>query len=130
MLIDFLVLNTTSIFLATILLNTLNLTDKKIYFILIIDLILNSVPIITIIIILLYKLKLIIFTKISENTLSYLLLLIFYYFLFGTVVYGIYNGLDYYIFYYLKNNLAVNVIIYFLGIKYLESEYNLVGEKA
>jgi len=124
MLFDFLVLNLTSIYLATVLLSVFKLNDQKVYFILIIDIILHQIPIITMIIIGLYYLKKFIFKYISDIFLTRYILIIIYYFIFGILLYGIYNGMNNYIFLILWQNLLINMIIYFVGIKYLTLEYN------
>ncbi len=127
-LIDFLVLSTSNLFLVTILLNTIYLNDRILYFILIIDIIINKMPMITIIIILLYRFKIFIFKYIKENTINLLVLLSIYYFVFGFLIYGIYNQLDLFIIKYLINNFAINFIVYIISIKYLFSKYTLIGD--
>ena len=124
MIIDFLSINIINIYLATIILSILNLNEKKLYFILIIDIILNNFPIITIIIIIFYIFKNLVFKYINENIISKMLLLTIYYFIFGIIIYGTHNKLNLYIFNYLLRYLIINLIIYFIGIKYLNSKYN------
>ena len=96
MILDFLIINTTDLFVTFILLNTIYLTDQKLYFILIGDIILNKIPIITIMIVLFYIFRVISFKYIKENIFTLLLLLVIYYFVFGLLLYGIYNGLNNY----------------------------------
>lgn len=127
-LLDFFIINTSNLFIASILLNTIYLNDRILYFILIIDIILNKVPIITIIIILLYRFKIYIFKYFKENSFNLLLLLTLYYFVFGVVIYGIYNNLSLYIWHYLIKNFIFNLIIFIIGLKYITSKYNLVGD--
>ncbi len=122
--LDFLTINLTKIFLASILLSIFYLNDKKLYLILFFDIILNQIPFITIILILFYKANQIFFHYISKNIYSSMLLLIIYYFLFGILIYGIYNPLNLYIFKLLLNNLLINLIIYYLGIKFINYKYN------
>lgn len=128
MILDFLIINSTNLFVTSILLNTIYLTDQKLYLILIIDIVLNKIPIITIILILLYIFRNVIFKYIKETTFTLLLLLVIYYFIFGLFIYGIYNGLSSYIWHYLIKNFILNLIIYVVGLKYLLSKYNLIGE--
>lgn len=128
MILDFLIINTTDLFVTFILLNTIYLTDQKLYFILIGDIILNKIPIITIMIVLFYIFRVISFKYIKENIFTLLLLLVIYYFVFGLLLYGIYNGLNNYIWHYLMKNFLLNLIIYVVGLKYLISKYNLIGE--
>jgi len=124
MLFDFFVLNLTNIYLATVLLSIFKLNDKTIYFILVIDVILNNFPLVTIIIIAFYYLKNIIFNYISDIFITRYILITIFYFLFGILVYGIYNGVDRYIFNLLWQYLIINMVIYFIGIKYLTKEYS------
>ncbi len=128
MILDFLIINSTNLFVTSILLNTIYLTDQKLYLILIIDIVLNKIPIITIILILLYIIRIVIFKYIKETTFTLLFLLVIYYFIFGLLIYGIYNGLSSYIWHYLIENFILNLIIYVVGLKYLLSKYNLIGE--
>lgn len=128
MFLDFILLNTINIFMASILLNTVYLNDKTLYYILIFDIILNGFPIITIIIILMYYFKIIIFKNINENIFNLLILLSIYYFIFGTLIYGIHNSLSLYIGIYLIENYLFNLIVFILGLKYIFSKYTLVGD--
>ena len=121
MLIDFLVLNLTNIYLATILLLIFKLNDKRLYLLLTFDLILHGLPIITIIMIFFYIIKQIIFKCLNETFITKYLLIIIYYFIFGILIYGIYNGISSFIFHILWQNLIINMIILFLGLKYLSS---------
>lgn len=124
MIIDFLVLNITNIYIASFLLSILYLNDKFLYSILIIDILLNGTPLITIIIIILFQLKKNIFKIINQNIFTLMLLLTCYYFIFGIFIYIVYNDFNLYIINYLLKYLAINLIIYYTGIKYLTSKYN------
>lgn len=124
MIIDFLVLNITNIYIASFLLSVLYLNDKFLYLILIIDILLNGIPLITIIIIILFQFKKNIFKIINQNVFTLMLLLTCYYFIFGILIYIIYNDFNLYIINYLLKYLAINLIIYYTGIKYLTSKYN------
>lgn len=124
MIIDFIVINITNIYLASILLSVLYLNDKNLYLILIVDIILNNFPIITILIIILYKFQHLIFKFINKNIITEMIILTIFYFIFGVLLYGIYNNLDSYILSYLLKYLTINLIIYYIGIKYLKSKYN------
>ena len=124
MLFDFLVLNLTSIYLASILLSVFKLNDKKLYFILIVDLILHNFPIITISIIGIHYLNNMLFKYLADTFIMRLILITVYYFIFGIFIYGFYNGINSYIFLLLWQNLFINVLIYFLGLKYLNHEYS------
>ena len=129
MILDFIVINSINIFMASILLNTIYLNDKMLYLILFFDIILNGFPIITIIIILMYYFKLFIFKYFNENIYNLLILLTIYYFIFGTLIYGIYNVLSLYIFKYLIKYYLFNLVIFIIGLKYIDSKYTLVGDE-
>lgn len=122
--IDFLVINLSNIFLASVLLSIFKLNDRKLYIILVTDLILHQTPLITLIILAFYYLKIIIFKYIRECFLTRYLLLVGDYFIFGILLYGIYNGLDRYIINFLINHLLLNLLVFYLGMKYLVDTYN------
>ncbi len=128
MILDFLSLNLTNILLCSVLVNIFYLTDKKVYFILGIDILLNGIPFTTILIILLYYLNNFIFKFISKSFLTKYLLIIIYYFLFNIILYSIFHTFDFYIIKYAFNNLIYNLIFYFISLKYLDDKYNLEGE--
>ncbi len=128
MILDFLSLNLTNILLCSVLVNIFYLTDKKVYFILGIDILLNGIPFTTILIILLYYLNNFIFKFISKSFLTKYLLIIIYYLLFNIILYSIFHTFDFYIIKYAFNNLIYNLIFYFISIKYLDDKYNLEGE--
>jgi len=117
LLIDFIALNGSNVFLATVLLTIFKLNDKKLLILLMIDFILNNIPIITIIVILLYILKQNIFKVFKSSFINEYILIIGFYFLFGFTLYGIYNEISIRILIFLLNNLLINMIIYYLGIK-------------
>ena len=122
MLFDFLVLNLTNITTATILLSIFNLNNRRLYFLLAIDLILHGIPIITIIIIVLFCLKNVLFNYINDLFITRYILIIVYYFIFGILIYGIHNGISSFVFNVLWQNLLVNMIILFFGLKYITLE--------
>ncbi|MDD4706459.1 MAG: hypothetical protein PHS24_04550 [Bacilli bacterium] len=124
MIIDFLVLNFTNIYIASFLLSVLYLNNKFLYLILVIDVLLNGIPLITIILIILFKFKMNIFKIINQNTFTLMLLLTGYYFIFGILIYSIHNEFNLFIINYLLKYLVINLIIYYTGIKYLTNKYN------
>lgn len=124
MLIDYFAINLNNIYLASILLSLFNISDQKIYLILIIDLIINGTPFVTIILILLYNLNKSIFKYLNNNFLNSFLILILDYFLFGIIIYSIFNKFDYYIINLLLHNFIINIIIYFIGLKIIKNKYN------
>ena len=78
MILDFLSLNLTHILLYTVLINIFYLTDKKLYFILIWDLLINGFPFVTIIIILLYYLNNFFFKFLNNSFYAKFILIIIY----------------------------------------------------
>lgn len=127
MIIDFLAINLTNVLLFTVLLNIFYLNDNNIYLILIIDILLNGIPYVTIIILIIYYLNKTIFKIINNNFINKLILIIIYYFIFGIIIYSIFNKFSFYIIRLLIKNLLYNVIFYYLGLKYYENKYNLIG---
>ena len=128
MILDFLSLNYIGIMLSSILLNIFYLNDKKVYLILIMDLIINGIPFITIIIILLYYLNNTIFKYLNKNFITKFILIIIYYFIFNIILYSIFNHFSFYIISLSFKNLFYNIIIFYLGLKYYDDKYNLEGE--
>ena len=124
MLFDFLVLNSTGIFTASILLSIFKLNDERLYLILGLDLIFNQLPIVTLVILGLYMYKNLLFKHIVDTFVTRYLLMLIYYFIFGFLIYGIYNGINKVVFTVLFNNLLVNLLIYYIGIKQMKPEYN------
>ena len=125
MVIDFLSVNYANIYLSTILLYIFILNKKNIYYILIIDLILNGVPFITLIILILYYLNKNIFNILNDSFLNKYLLLVLYYFLFGIILYSIFNKFNMYIINHLFNNLIYNLIYYYIGLKIIDKRKNI-----
>lgn len=124
MIIDFITYNYTNILLFTVLLNIFNLNNKRLYFILLIDILINGIPFITIILILLYFFNLKVFNYLNNNFLNKYLLLIIYYFIFGIIIYSIFNKFNLYIIKLLISNLLYNLLYFYIGLKYLENKYS------
>ena len=124
MIIDFITYNYTNILLFTVLLNIFNLSNKRLYFILLIDILINGIPFITIILILLYFFNLKVFNYLNNNFLNKYLLLIVYYFIFGIIIYSIFNKFNLYIIKLLIINLFYNLLYFYIGLKYLENKYS------
>ncbi|MCI6763463.1 hypothetical protein MSH26_01115 [bacterium] len=124
MIIDFITYNYTNILLFTVLLNIFNLNNKRLYFILLIDILINGIPFITIILILLYFFNLKVFNYLNNNFLNKYLLLIVYYFIFGIIIYSIFNKFNLYIIKLLIINLFYNLLYFYIGLKYLENKYS------
>ena len=126
MIIDTLILNTKGILLCSLLLYVFYLNDRNIYFLLCTDIVLAGIPFCTMIIIVLYYLNKHIFKIINNTFINELICLVLYYFIFGIILYSIYNEFNYYIVKLLINNLGYNVIFYIFGLLWLRSKYNLV----
>ena len=126
MIIDFLSLNYFNVYLLSIILFLFCLNDKLLYYILIIDLIINGIPFVTITITLLYLLNKNIFKYLNNNFINKYIFLIIYYFLFSIILYSIFNKFNLYIIKFLINNLPYNLIYYYIGLKILnkKAEYN------
>lgn len=126
MIIDFLSLNCFNVYLLSIILFLFCLKDKLLYYLLIIDLIINGIPFVTIIITLLYLLNKNIFKYLNNNFINKYIFLIIYYFLFSIILYSIFNKFNLYIIKFLINNLPYNLIYYYIGLKILnkKAEYN------
>ena len=126
MIIDFLSLNCFNVYLLSIILFLFCLNDKLLYYLLIIDLIINGIPFVTITITLLYLLNKNIFKYLNNNFINKYIFFIIYYFLFSIILYSIFNKFNLYIIKFLINNLPYNLIYYYIGLKILnkKAEYN------
>lgn len=126
MIIDFLSLNCFNVYLLSIILFLFCLNDKLLYYLLIIDLIINGIPFVTITITLLYLLNKNIFKYLNNNFINKYIFLIIYYFLYSIILYSIFNKFNLYIIKFLINNLPYNLIYYYIGLKILnkKAEYN------
>lgn len=122
MIIDFLSLNCFNIYLLSIILFLFCLNDKTLYYILIIDLIINGIPFVTIIMTLLYLFNKNVFKYLNNNFINKYIFLIIYYFLFSIILYSIFNKFNLYIIKFLINNLPYNLIYYYIGLKILNKK--------
>jgi hypothetical protein len=129
MIIDMFIFNLTNIYLEVILINLYHLNNKRLMLILLLDLILNGVPFITIIIILLSFFNKVLFNYLNYNFINKLIVIIIDYFLFGIILYSVFNKFNYYIIDLLLKNFYLNLLVYFLLLKYEDVKYNLIGEK-
>ena len=117
MIIDFLSINYTNIYLSTILLYIFILNKKYYIYILLLDIIINTIPFISIIIYLLYLLNKEIFKILNNNFINRFILINIYYFIYGISLYSIYNKFNISIITYLFNNIIYNLIYYYIGLK-------------
>ena len=124
LIIDFLVLNQTHLFLASVLLLIFNFNDNRLYWLLGIDILINGIPLVTIILIGFYLFKNIIFRYLPDCFTYRYLLMIILYFGFGILLDGIYNGLNLYIIEYLLVHLWFNLLIFYICMKKPIKTYN------
>ena len=97
MILDFIIINLNNIVLFSCLLNIFCFNKKRCYYLLCLDILLNKIPFVTLIIVLLYFLNKEIFKTIRNTFINEYIILIIYYFIFGIVLYSIYNTFNYHI---------------------------------
>lgn len=120
LLLDNIINNYLNILSSLIILNIFKLDKYKFLTLIIIDILLNSIPIISIIILLLYFLNKIIFRKIVKNNINKFIFSIVYMFIFISLLYLI-NNYNFSYIYYINNNIfsiIFNIIIYYIYIFY------------
>mgnify|MGYP004458732623 FL=1 len=120
MLLDFLSVNYFNIYLVSIIIFIFIINDKLMYYILLLDLIVNGIPFISMIIIILYYLNKSILKRINACFINKYILSIIYYFLFSIILYSIFNKFNLYIIKYLINNLPLNLIYYYISLKIID----------
>ena len=120
MLLDFLSINYFNIYLVSIIIFIFIINDKLMYYILLLDLIINGIPFISMIIIILYYLNKSILKRINACFINKYILSIIYYFLFSIILYSIFNKFNLYIIKYLINNLPLNLIYYYISLKIID----------
>ena len=120
MLLDFLSVNYFNIYLVSIIIFIFIINDKLMYYILLLDLIINGIPFISMIIIILYYLNKSILKRINASFMNKYILSIIYYFLFSIILYNIFNKFNLYIIKYLINNLPLNLIYYYISLKIID----------
>ena len=120
MLLDFLSVNYFNIYLVSIIIFIFFINDKLMYYILLLDLIINGIPFISMIIIILYYLNKSILKRINACFINKYILSIIYYFLFSIILYSIFNKFNLYIIKYLINNLPLNLIYYYISLKIVD----------
>lgn len=120
MLLDFLSVNYFNIYLVSIIIFIFIINDKLMYYILLLDLIINGIPFISMIIIILYYLNKSILKRINDSFMNKYILSIIYYFLFSIILYSIFNKFNLYIIKYLINNLPLNLIYYYISLKIID----------
>mgnify|MGYP004549642873 FL=1 len=120
MLLDFLSVNYFNIYLVSIIIFIFIINDKLMYYILLLDLIINGIPFISMIIIILYYLNKSILKRINACFINKYILSIIYYFLFSIILYSIFNKFNLYIIKYLINNLPLNLIYYYISLKIVD----------
>lgn len=128
MILDNIFLNIYDIYLCVSLFFIFVRKDSYIYYLLIVDILFNNIPFISIVIIILYLLRVRIFRVIRNNFINEYIVLLIFYFIFGMIVYLIYNDFSLYIIKYLIKNFWINAIVYYFGLKYLNDKYNELGD--
>lgn len=130
LLLDNLINNYLNIISCFIILSIFNLNKYKILIILLIDILLNKVPVITIFIIILYYLNKLIFSKTVNSNMNKFIFSCIYMLLFLSYIYFL-NDYNYSYFYFFKSNifsLILNIIIYYIYIFYtINDEKNGIG---
>lgn len=119
MLIDFFVINYTGIYLTSVLLFLFS-KRSSFYYVLILDIIFNYIPFITLILILLKYFNMFIFRYFNYNFFNKYLVLIIDYILFTIILYSIFNKFNFYIIKFLINNLGYNLIYFYIGLNLIE----------
>lgn len=120
MLLDFQSVNYFNVYLVSIIIFIFIINDKLMYYILLLDLIINGIPFISMIIIILYYLNKSILKRINACFINKYILSIIYYFLFSIILYSIFNKFNLYIIKYLINNLPLNLIYYYISLKIID----------
>lgn len=129
MILDYLSLNNSGIYLCSVLLWVFYLNNNRLMYILGTDIIINGIPFVTIIVILLYYLNQFIFKYINNNLITKIILINIYYFLFSIILYSIFNYFNLLVIKIIVSNLIYNNIIFFIGLKLLDDKYNINGDK-
>lgn len=107
-----------NIFSSIILLSLFNIKKNKFYLILLIDIILYTIPFISISLIILYFINRVIFNKIVKNNFTKFIVIILDYFIFISLIY-IFNDYNINYLYFLKTNYnshIFNILIYYIYI--------------
>ena len=121
LILDNVVNSNLNILSCLILISIFKLNKEKYFNILILDIIINKIPIISLLIILIYYSNKLIFNKLIKNKLNKFILLCLYYFIFISLLYCI-NDYNFSYLYYIKTNLVshiYNIFVYYLYIYYI-----------
>ena len=116
LLLDNLINNYLNILSCFVILSIFNLDKYKFFVLVIIDILLNRIPIISILILILYFLNNLIFKRIVNNNINKFIFSIIYMFLFISLLYLVYDYNFSYL-YYLKINLfsfLINTLFYYV----------------
>ena len=120
LILDNLINNYLNILSCLIILSIFNLNRYNFFLIVIVDVLLNQVPVISILVFLLYLLNKIIFKKIINNNFNKFIFSIVYMFIFISFLYCI-NDYNFSFSYYIKANILsifFNILIYYIYIFY------------
>ena len=116
LLVDNLVNNYLNILSCLIILCIFNLTKEKYFLILLLDIILNQLPVVSILIIIIFLINKFIYKRLISNKLTKFILSIFYYFIFISLLYCI-NDYNFSYSYYLSSLIYshfYNIVIFFI----------------
>ena len=117
-LLDNILYNYLNIISALVLISIFKLNLKKCILFVIIDIVINYIPIVSLLTIILYYLNKLIFKYFINNNINKCIFITIYYFIFITLIYFIFNyNIDY--IYFIKSNILshiFNIIIYFIYI--------------
>ena len=120
LILDNLINNYLNILSCLIILNIFNLNKDKFFILVIMDILFNRVPIVSVLILFLYFLNKLIFRKVVKNNINKFIFSIVYMFLFISLLYLI-NDYNFTYLYYLKTNLfscIFNIFVYSIYIFY------------
>lgn len=118
--LDNIINNYLNILSCLIILTIFKLDKYKFFVLIIVDILLNRLPIISILILLLYFLNKLIFKKIVRNNVNEFIFSIIYMFIFMSCLYLI-NDYNFSFVYYMKDNIfsiIFNIVIYYIYIFY------------
>lgn len=125
LILDNLVNSYLNILSCFVILSVFNLDKYKFLVLVIVDILLNRIPIISILILFIFFLNKLIFRKIVNNSLNKFVFSIIYMFLFISLLYLI-NEYNFTYLYYLKTNLfsfIFNIFVYYIFIFYIKISF-------
>ena len=119
LLLDNIINNYLNILSCLIIISIFNLNKINFFTMLLIDIILNKIPFVSIIVLLLFYLNKIVFKYVVNSNINKFIFTLVYYFIFMNILFLINNKCDY--IYFLKNNIfafITNIVFYIIYIFY------------